>query len=192
MNAINTTAQTLLVNIEDGYPLFKAVSYDEAHVLRQSGEWASYLFKTMKYSLDGTVLTLYHTSPAHEEEVSPYFKPSTELLEKMAECQALLTPARVLSESIGVTDGVYHTTRNFDSQTVRPRSVGIFSPLLNKAEVDGYSETTIDLKEVDPAELSGYFEGRGYPQGVNLHNFFEVERDHVVSFLRQIRRKVVN
>lgn len=188
---MNATTKTLLININDAHPLFKAIVPEESSLLRQSGDWASYLFKTMKYSLEGTMLTIYHIKPTMEK-VSLYFTPPNEVVEKMAECQAIMTPARMLAEYFGLENGVYFTSKNFDDPTNRPRSAGIFSPLLNEAEVEGYDKTVIDLKEVDPAELSGYFEGHGYPQGVNLHKFYAVERDHIVSFIRQIRRKVMN
>lgn len=191
MNASTKTTKTLLVNIDDGYPLFKAASYEETVLLYLSGDWAGYWFKLVKYSLEGTVLTIYHIKPT-EERMSLYFTPSDEVVEKMAECQSLLTPARVLAEHLGLEKGVYFTTRRFDDATARPRSVGLFSPVLNKEEVEGLDEEVIDLKELDPNELAGYFEGRGYPHGVNLHNFYAAERDHIVSFVRQIRRNVMN
>ena len=191
MNA-TTTAQTLMVNINDEYPLFRAVDFEDAVKLRETGEWASYFFKVMKYAVTGTTVTLYHFNPTDTNAVSPYFKPSTEMLEKMAECQALLTPARVLSEYLGLNQGVFFTTRNFDSATVRPRSVGIFSPVQNAQEVEGMVGTVIDLSRIDPHELEEYFEEDGqYPTGVDLHAFYAVERDHVVSFLQQIRRDLV-
>lgn len=194
MNATTTTtaAQTLMININDEYPLFKAVGFEEARLMRQTGEWASYLFKVMKYTVSGTTVIIHHTAPTSDDAASPYFKPSSEILEKMSECQALMAPARVLSENLGLYQGVYFTGRNFESATVRPRSVGIFAPVQNTEEVEDMMATVVDLIELDPRELERYFQGRGYPTGVNLHDFYEVERDHVVSFLRQIRRKVVN
>ncbi len=193
MNANNTTAQklVLMVSVNDDYPLFKAVGSEEVVLMRQTGDWAGYWFKLVKYSLEDKTLFIYHTPPARKQ-VSLYFRPPTALLKKMTAHQAIMAPPRILAEHLGLEKGVYYTTVNFDSPTTRPRSVGIFSPILNKDEVEGYRKVVIDLKEVSPDELSGYFEGRGYPQGVNLHSFFDVERDHIVSFVRQIRRKVVN
>ena len=191
MNANTKSTKPLLVNINDDCPLFKAASSEEIKFLERSGVWASYWFKLVKYSLEGTTLTIYHIKPV-EERVSLYFTPSDEVVEKMAQCQSLLAPARMLAEHLGLENGVYFTTRNFDDATTRPRSLGLFSPVLNKDEIEGLDETVIDLKELDPNELAGYFEGRGNPYGVDLHNFYYVERDHIVSFIRQIRRRVMS
>lgn len=194
MNTNTNVTKALMININDGVndgPLFKAASYEETVLLCLPGDWASYLFKLVKYSLDGTTLTIYHTKPS-KERGSLYFTPPDEVVEKMTQCQSLLAPARMLAEHLGLENGVYFTTRNFDDATARPRSVTIFSPLLNKEEVEGLDEEVIDLNEVSPDELSGFFEGHGCPKGVNIHNFYAVERYHIVSFVRQIRRKVVN